>query len=62
MLYEVITLSIQREREQLKKNLSREARHVGESLRVIVTELWQKQGEDVAISFLYRANKGYSLV
>lgn len=51
--------SIQREREQLKKNLSRESRHVGESLRVIVTELWQESGEEAAIGFLARANKGY---
>lgn len=53
-------LSIQREREQLKKNLSREARHIGESLRVIVTELWQQKGEEAAISFLSKANQGYS--
>jgi signal transduction histidine kinase len=52
--------SIQRERTQLKKNLSRESRHIGESLRVIVTELWQQRGEEAAISFLARANKGYS--
>jgi two-component system, NtrC family, sensor kinase len=53
-------LSIQREREQLKKNLSREARHIGESLRVIVTEIWQQNGEAAAISFLSKANQGYS--
>ena len=53
-------LSIQREREQLKRNLSREARHIGESLRVIVTELWQQRGEDEALGFLLRANQGYS--
>ncbi len=53
-------LSIQREREQLKKNLSREARHIGESLRVIVTELWTQRGEEEAIGFLKRANQGYS--
>ena len=52
--------SIQREREQLKKNLSREARHIGESLRVIVTELWNQRGEEEAIGFLKRANRGYS--
>ncbi len=51
--------SIQREREQLKKNLSREARHVGESLRYIVSELWQQRGETVAINFLAKANKDY---
>jgi two-component system, NtrC family, sensor kinase len=53
-------LSIQREREQLKRNLSREARHIGESLRVMVTELWQQHGEDEALGFLSRANQGYS--
>ena len=53
-------LSIQREREQLKKNLSREARHIGESLRVIVTELWQQRGEQEALAFLERANQSYS--
>ncbi len=53
-------LSIQREREQLKKNLSREARHLGESLRVMVTEIWSERGERAAINFLQRANRGYS--
>ena len=53
-------LSIQREREQLKKNLSREARHIGESLRVIVTELWQQRGQEEALAFLERANQSYS--
>lgn len=52
--------SIQREREQLKKNLSREARHIGESLRFLVTELWQQRGEKVAIAFLKKANLDYS--
>ncbi|MCK4501767.1 MAG: hypothetical protein KAU22_01955, partial [Desulfuromonadales bacterium] len=51
--------SIQREREQLKKNLSREARHIGESLRYIVSELWQQRGEKVAIAFLAKANEDY---
>ena len=50
-------LSIQREREQLKKNLSREARHLGESLRVMVTETWQERGEAAALNFLLRANQ-----
>jgi len=49
-------LSIQREREQLKKNLSREARHLGESLRVMVTETWKERGEVAALNFLLRAN------
>ena len=51
--------SIQRERQQLKKNLSREARHIGESLRFLVAELWQQRGEDVAIAFLKRADQDY---
>ena len=49
-------LSIQREREQLKKNLSREARNLGESLLFVVTDLWETRGEDVAIGFLRRRN------
>ncbi|MEA3544935.1 MAG: ATP-binding protein [Thermodesulfobacteriota bacterium] len=53
-------LSIQREREQLKKNLSRESRHIGESLRYIVKELWQQRGEEVAIGFLKKANQDYT--
>lgn len=52
--------SIQRERDQLKKNLSREARHIGESLRVIVTELWDQRGQEEAIAFLKKANQGYT--
>jgi len=51
--------SIQREREQLKKNLSRESRHIGESLRYLVSELWQQRGEDVAMAFLIKANQNY---
>ena len=49
-------LSIQREREQLKKNLSREARNLGESLLFIVTDLWETRGEKAAIGFLRRRN------
>ncbi len=52
-------LSIQRERDQLKKNLSREARHLGESLRVMVTEIWKQGGEQEALAFIGRANRGY---
>ena len=51
--------SIQRERQQLKKNLSRESRHIGESLRYLVTELWQQRGENVALAFLNKANQNY---
>ncbi len=49
-------LSIQREREQLKKNLSREARNLGESLLFIVTELRESRGEKAAMAFLSRRN------
>ncbi len=49
-------LAIQRERQQLKKNLSREARNLGGSLLFIVTDLWETRGEDVAINFLRRRN------
>lgn len=51
--------SIQRERAQLKKNLSRESRHIGESLRVIMVEVWKQKGEEEAILFLRKANKAY---
>lgn len=54
--------SIQREREQLKKNLSRESRHLGESLRVMVTEIWGQRGEEEAIGFVARANKVHAEV
>jgi signal transduction histidine kinase len=54
--------SIQREREQLKKSLSRESRHLGESLRVMVTEIWQQRGEQEALAFLIRANQVHSEV
>jgi signal transduction histidine kinase len=49
-------LSIQRERAQLKERLSREARHLGESLRVMVTEIWRFGGEQAAIGFLENSN------
>lgn len=49
-------LSIQREREQLKKNLSREARNLGESLLFIVNDLRITRGEEAAIAFLRRRN------
>jgi two-component system NtrC family sensor kinase len=45
-------LSIQRERTQLQERLSREARHLGQSLRVMLTEIWRMGGEQAAISFL----------
>ncbi|WP_027715989.1 sensor histidine kinase [Desulfuromonas sp. TF] len=49
-------LSIQRERAQLKERLSREARHLGESLRVMLTEIWRIGGEQAAIGFLENSN------
>ncbi|NCO53089.1 MAG: HAMP domain-containing protein [Deltaproteobacteria bacterium] len=50
-------LSIQREREQLKKNLSREARNLGEALLFIVEDLLVVRGEDAAMAFLARRNQ-----
>jgi signal transduction histidine kinase len=49
-------LSIQRERTQLKERLSREALHLGQSLRVMLGDIWQIGGEEAAISFLERSN------
>lgn len=49
-------LSIQRERAQLKERLSREARHLGQSLRVMLTQIWQLGGERPAIDFLDSTN------
>jgi signal transduction histidine kinase len=49
-------LSIQRERAQLKERLSREARHLGQSLRVMMTEIWRMGGEKAAIGFLDTTN------
>lgn len=45
-------LSIQRERAQLQERLSREARHLGQSLKVMLTEIWRMGGERAAIRFL----------
>jgi signal transduction histidine kinase len=49
-------LSIQRERAQLKERLSREARYLGQSLRVLLTEIWRIGGEQAAIGFLDTTN------
>jgi two-component system NtrC family sensor kinase len=49
-------LSIQRERNQLKDRLSREARHLGQSLRVMMTEIWRMGGQQAAIGFLDTTN------
>jgi signal transduction histidine kinase len=50
-------LSIQRERAELKERLSREARHLGGSLRVMMTEIWRMGGEQAAIGFLETTNR-----
>lgn len=49
-------LSIQRERTQLKERLSREALHLGQSLRVMLDDIWKIGGEGAALSFLERSN------
>ncbi len=49
-------LSIQRERTQLKQRLSREALQLGQSLRVMLSDIWQIGGERAAVSFLDRSN------
>ena len=49
-------LSIQRERAQLKDRLSREAMHLGQSLRVMLTQVWQISGEKAALTFLSTSN------
>lgn len=48
--------SVQREKELLKENLSREARQVGQVLRIMVAEIWQGKGERAARAFLSRSN------
>jgi len=49
-------LSIQRERNQLKDRLNREALHLGQSLRVMLSQVWQLGGEQAALSFLNSSN------
>ncbi|ALC14949.1 sensor signal transduction histidine kinase [Desulfuromonas soudanensis] len=49
-------LSIQRERTQLKERLSREALHLGQSLRVMLGDIWKIGGEGAALNFLERSN------
>jgi signal transduction histidine kinase len=48
--------SVQREKDLLKANLSREARQVGQVMRVMLAEIWQSQGERAALAFLARSN------
>ncbi|MDF1580030.1 MAG: ATP-binding protein [Desulfuromonadales bacterium] len=49
-------LSLQRERTQLQERLSGEARHMGESIRALLTEIWRIGGEQAAIGFLNSTN------
>ncbi|MBN1546270.1 MAG: HAMP domain-containing protein [Syntrophaceae bacterium] len=49
-------LSIRRERAELQERLSREARHLGQSLKVMLTEIWRMGGEEAAIGFLDTAS------
>jgi two-component system NtrC family sensor kinase len=49
-------LSIRRERAELQERLSREARHLGQSLKVMLTEIWRMGGEQAAIGFLDTAS------
>jgi len=49
-------LSIRRERVQIQERLSREALQLGQSLRVMLTEIWRTGGERPAIGFLDSAN------
>jgi two-component system NtrC family sensor kinase len=47
--------SFRRETSVLKANLSREARQVGQVMRSMVAEIWQRQGQEAAQTFLQRA-------
>ncbi|AMV73879.1 HAMP domain-containing sensor histidine kinase [Desulfuromonas carbonis] len=47
--------SVQRETAILRSNLSREARLVGQVLRPLVLEVWQRKGEAAAQAFLQQA-------
>jgi signal transduction histidine kinase len=49
-------LSIRRERIQMQERLSREALQLGQSLRIMVTEIWPTGGERAAFAFLETAN------
>lgn len=48
--------SVQREKEILKENLSREARQIGQVLRFMMSEIWQARGEQAARAFLARSD------
>ncbi len=49
-------LSSQRERTQLTERLGLEALHLGQSLRVMMTDIWAISGEQAAIRFLDHSN------
>ncbi len=49
-------LSIQRERAELKERLSREARHLGTTLRNLGGEIWRSGGERAALAFFESSN------
>ncbi len=49
-------LSIQRERTELKERLGLEALHLGQSLRVMMTNIWAIGGEQAALRFLSHSN------
>jgi len=47
--------SFQRETDVLKSSLSREARQIGQVLRAMMVDVWQRQGEKAALFFLLKA-------
>jgi signal transduction histidine kinase len=49
-------LSIRRERIQMQERLSRDALQLGQSLRIMVTDIWHTGGERAVIGFLETAN------
>ncbi|PLX81507.1 MAG: histidine kinase [Desulfuromonas sp.] len=50
-------LNVVRERDRLKTELSREARQIGGTFRIMVKEIWSSQGELAARAFLKRAGQ-----
>lgn len=49
-------LSIQRDRARLEKRVSREAIHLGQSLRIMLDKIWRSGGQKAAINFLQTTN------
>jgi len=47
--------SLERETEVLKSSLSREGRQIGQVLRAMMVDVWQRQGEKSALVFLLKA-------